>query len=58
MLKLVFAPATSPGRELPHTIFYDDFGQVDKTEWLCIEEAVVMNGRRAGFQNCAQIEVL
>lgn len=47
MLKLVFAPATLPGADLPRVIFYDDFGQVDRKEWLCIQEAVVINDRRA-----------
>lgn len=49
MLKLVFEPATAPGQELPHAVFYDDFGQVDRKEWLCFEEVVVINDRRTIF---------
>ena len=47
MLKLVFAPATLPGQDLPRTIFYDDFAQVERREWLCIQEAVVIHDRQA-----------
>lgn len=50
MLKLVFAPATLPGQDLPRAIFYDDFGQVDRKEWLCIQEAVVINDRQGPCQ--------
>jgi hypothetical protein len=46
MLKLVFAPATLPGQDLPRTIFYDDFAQVERREWLCIQEAVVIHDRQ------------
>jgi hypothetical protein len=47
MLKLVFAPATLPGQDLPRTIFYNDFAQVERREWLCIQEAVVIHDRQA-----------
>ena len=50
MLKLVFAPATLPGQDLPRTIFYDDFAQVERREWLCIQEAIVIHDRQAAHK--------
>lgn len=55
MLSLAVAPAARPGVQLPRTIFYDDFGQVDRSEWLCIEKAAMLldryshPGARTGF---------
>ena len=51
MLKLVFAPATLPGQDLPRTIFYDDFAQVERREWLCIQEAVVIHDRQVACKS-------
>jgi len=55
MMKLAVAPGAAPGAELPRTIFYDDFGQLNRREWLCIQRAVLLNDRyihkraRSGF---------
>ncbi len=47
MLKLALAPQTPPGADMPRAIFYDDFGQLDRREWLCIQRAAILNDRRA-----------
>lgn len=45
MLKLVVAPAVAPGVDLPHVTFYNDFGYLDRKEWLCIQTSVLLNER-------------
>lgn len=43
---LLMFPSDLTWQELPRVIFYDDFGQVDRREWLCIQEAAVISDRQ------------
>lgn len=59
VISLAVAPVARSGVQLPRTIFYDDFGQVDRSEWLCIEKAALLldrythPGAKTGFWTSA-----